>query len=139
MSAVPASEREYAEPTGWVGWIVFAAIMMVVSGSLNMIYGFVAAVNDEYVVFGNHANVYLDVSTWGWIHMLLGLLVFLCGFGVLSGNLFARTIGVILAAISMIANFLIIPLYPFWALTIITVDALVIWALTAHGAEARDR
>ena len=62
MSAVPASEREYAEPTGWVGWIVFAAIMMVVSGSLNMIYGFVAAVNDEYVVFGNHANVYLDVS-----------------------------------------------------------------------------
>ena len=125
------------QPTGWVGWIAFAATMMIIGGGLSMIYGFIAAVNDEWVVFGNRADVYLDLSAWGWVHMLVGLLVLLCGFGVLSGNLFARTIGVIIAGISLIANFLIIPIYPFWALTIIVIDALVIWALTAHGGEVR--
>ena len=57
----------------------------------------------------------------------------------LTGSILARTIGVIVAGLSLLANFLLIPVYPFWALTIIVVDALVIWALTAHGAELRDR
>lgn len=131
--------RVYDEPTGWVGWIGFAAVMMIIGGSLNMIYGFVAALNDEWVVFTNRTDVFIDISAWGWVHILVGLLVFLCGFGVLSGNLFARTIGVIIAGLSLIANFLIVPVYPFWALTIITIDALIIWALTAHGREMKNR
>ena len=127
------------ETTGWVGWIAFASSMMIIGGILSMIYGLIAAVNDEWVVFGNRADVYLDLSAWGWVHMLVGLLVFLCGIGLLSGKVFARTIGVIIAGISLIANFLIIPVYPFWAITIITINALVIWALTAHGHELKTR
>jgi hypothetical protein len=109
--------------------------MMFLAGGLNALYGLVAVLNDDWVVWTNRADVYLDLSTWGWVHMILGVLVVLAGVGVLSGNVLGRTVGVILACLSILANFFFIPVYPLWALTIITIDALVIWALTAHGRE----
>jgi len=129
----------YDEPTGWVGWIIFAGTMMIIGGSLNALQGLVAAVNDDWVVWQNRSNVYLDLSAWGWIHLVLGVVVVICGFGVFTGNVLARAVAVILAGLSMLANFLFIPVYPVWALTIITIDVLVIWALTAHGGEMRMR
>jgi hypothetical protein len=84
----------YDEPTGWVGWIMFAAVMMIVSGSLNTLYGVIAAVNDDWVVWTNRTAVYLDLSEWGWVHIVLGVIVLLSGCGVLSGNILARTVGV---------------------------------------------
>ena len=99
--------------------------------------GAAGAINDDWVVWTNRADVYLDLSTWGWVHMVIGGLVVIAGFGVLSGNIIARTVAVLFAALSMLSNFFFIPVYPLWALTIITVDALVIWALTAHGRELR--
>ena len=133
------SSQTYDEPetTGWIGWGVFAATMMIIGGSLNALYGLVAAVNDDWVVWTNRSTVYLDLSTWGWVHIVVGLLVAVAGFGVLSGNIVARTVAVLIAGISMLSNFFFIPVYPLWALTVITVDALVIWALTAHGRELR--
>jgi hypothetical protein len=131
------SSQATRETTGWVGWSVFAAVMMFLAGGLNALYGLVAVLNDDWVVWTNRADVYLDLSTWGWVHMILGVLVVLAGVGVLSGNVLGRTVGVILACLSILANFFFIPVYPFWAITIITVDALVIWALTAHGSELR--
>jgi hypothetical protein len=127
----------YDEPTGWTGWVVFAGVMMVIGGGLNLFYGIVAAVNDEWVVFTNRANVYLDVSEWGWVHIILGGIVLLAGIGVFSGNILARIVGVIVASVSLIVNFFFIPVYPLWALTVIVIDTLVIWALTAHGREMR--
>jgi len=124
--------------TGWTGWIVFAAVMMMVGGALNAFSGLIALVNDEWVVWGNKGAVYFDLTTWGWILLIWGAIVFLCGIGVMSGNVFARTIGVILAAMSIVVNFFFIPVYPFWAITIMVIAALVIWALTAHGSEMRD-
>ena len=129
------SSQATRETTGWVGWSVFAAVMMFLAGGLNALYGLVAVLNDNWVVWTNRADVYLDLSTWGWVHMILGVLVVLAGVGVLSGNVLGRTVGVILACLSILANFFFIPVYPLWALTIITIDALVIWALTAHGRE----
>jgi hypothetical protein len=127
----------YDEPTGWTGWISFAAIMMIIGGSLNALYGVIAAVDDEWVVFTNRADVYLDVSQWGWAHIIMGVIVLLAGIGLFSGNILARTVAVIVASISLVVNFFFIPVYPLWALTAITIDALVIWALTAHGREMR--
>jgi hypothetical protein len=131
------SESSYDQRTGWTGWIVFAGVMLLIAGSLNIFYGIIAAVNDDWVVFTNRSAVYLDVSDWGWVHIILGGIVFLAGIGVFSGNILARIVGVIVASISLMANFLFIPVYPLWALTVITIDALVIWALTAHGREMR--
>lgn len=127
----------YDEPTGWTGWITFAGVMMILAGSLNLFYGIIAAVNDEWVVFTNRGDVYLDVSEWGWAHIILGSIVFLSGIGVFSGNILARTVAVIVASISLLVNFFFIPVYPLWALIVITIDVLVIWALTAHGREMR--
>lgn len=137
------SETEYDQTTGydrrtgWTGWIAFAGVMMVIGGALNLLYGIIAAVNDDWAVWTNRAVVYLDVSEWGWVHIILGLIVLLSGIGVFSGNILARTVGVIVASISLVVNFLFIPVYPVWSLIVITIDALVIWALTAHGREMR--
>ena len=124
--------------TGWTGWIAFAGVIMIIGGGLNLFYGIVAAVNDEWVVFTNRADVYLDISQWGWVHIILGAIVLLAGIGVFSGNILARTVAVVVAAISLIANFFFIPVYPLWAITVIVLDILVIWALTAHGREMRE-
>jgi hypothetical protein len=127
----------YDERTGWTGWITFAGVMLMIGGSLNLLYGIVAAVNDDWVVWTNSSAVYLDLTTWGWAHIILGGIVLLSGIGVFSGNILARTVGVIVASISLVINFFFIPVYPLWALTVIAVDLLVIWALTAHGGEMR--
>jgi len=128
----------YDQRTGWTGWISFAAIMLIIGGSLNLLYGVIAAVNDEWVVFTNRANVYLDLSEWGWVHIILGGIVLLSGIGLFSGNIIARAVAVIVASISMLVNFFFIPVYPLWALTVIVIDVLVIWAVTAHGREMRE-
>lgn len=125
------------ESSGWAGWIIFASVMMVLAGGLNAIHGLVAIFNDDWVVWGNRANLYLDLTTWGWLHLIVGIVVFLAGIGLLSGNVLARAIAVIVASVAIIANFLFIPAFPVWALTVITVNVFVIYALTAHGRELR--
>ena len=125
------------ERSGWTGWIVFAGVMMIISGSLNALYGLIAVVNDDWVVWTNSASLYIDVSQWGAVHLVIGLVVLLSGIGVLSGNILARTVGVIVASLSLIASFFFIPAYPLWTLVVIAIDVLVIWALTAHGKEMR--
>ena len=132
-----ATSSTSSTTTGWTGWIGFAGVMMILAGTLNSLYGLVAVVNDEWVVWTNRANMYLDISQWGWVHLLLGLVVLGCGFGVFTGNVLARTVGVIVAALSLIGNFLFIPAYPLWAIMVIVIDLLVIWALTLHGGEMR--
>jgi len=123
--------------TGWVGWVMFAGIMMMVIGGLQAIYGLVAIFNDEWVVWGNGNAVLLDITAWGWIHLAIGVLVALAGIGVLSGNALARAVGVVVAAVSLLASFAALPLYPVWSLVVIGLDVLVIWALVAHGSELR--
>jgi uncharacterized membrane protein len=125
------------QTTGWVGWIFFAGTMMVIGGILNAIYGLVAIFNDDWVVWQNRTAVLLDLTGWGWIHLVIGIVLILAGIGVFSGNILARTIGVLVAAVSLIANFLWLPVYPLWSIVVIVVDALVIWALTAHGRELK--
>ena len=123
--------------TGWVGWIAFAGIMLMIIGGLQALYGLVAILNDEWVVWGNGNAVVIDITAWGWIHLVIGILVVLAGVGVLVGNVLARAVGVVVAAVSLIASFMALPLYPLWSLIVITLDVLVIWALVAHGKEVR--
>ena len=127
------------ERSGWTGWIAFAGVMMIISGGLNALYGLIGVVNDEWVVWTNRSSLYLDISQWGVVHLVVGLVMLLAGIGVFSGNILARTVGVIVASVSLIANFFFIPAYPLWALIVITIDLLVIWALTAQGKEMRER
>jgi hypothetical protein len=128
----------YRARTGWVGWIYFAAVLMVVVGTLNAIHGLIAIVNDEWVVWSNRGDLYLDLTEWGWIHLGIGIALVLAGLGVLTGNVVARAVAVLLACLSVIANFLYIPAFPVWAIIVIAMDVFVIYALTAHGGEMRE-
>jgi hypothetical protein len=126
--------------SGWaVGFIMFAAIMMIMVGVFQALQGIIAIFENEFYVATRNYTFQFDATTWGWIHLLLGLLVAFAGWGLLSGRTWARLLGITLAALSATANFLFIPYYPFWALLLITLDILVIWAITAHGGELRDR
>lgn len=130
-------EERVNEPTGWVGWIFFAGFMMILAGALNAIYGFVALLNDDWVVWGNRGAVFLDITAWGWVHLLVGLVVVLAGIGILAGNLAARVIAVIVVGISLVVNFAAIPVYPVWSLVVIAIELLVLWALIVHGRELK--
>ena len=132
-----AQEVERTGWTGWTGWIAFAGVVMIVVGGLQAIYGLVALFNDNWVVWNNGNAVFLDITVWGWVHLAIGVIVVLAGIGVMSGNVVARTVGVLVAAVSLIAAFLALPLYPIWSIIVIAIDVLVIWALIAHGSEMR--
>jgi hypothetical protein len=117
------------------GWIAFAGFMMILLGSFHAIAGLVGLIDDQFYVTTQKYVFQFDRTTWGWIHLILGIVVVLAGFGVFSGALWARIIGVILGVVSAIAAFAWLPYYPIWSVAIIAVAIAVIWALTMHGRE----
>ena len=121
-----------------VGFILFAAIMMLMAGGFQALQGLIAIFENEFYVATRSYVFEFDATTWGWIHLLIGLLVAFAGWGLLSGRTWARVVAITVALLSAVANFLFIPYYPFWALTVITLDIFVIWAVAAHGRELRD-
>jgi hypothetical protein len=128
--------RVRERPPGWaVGFIVFAAVMMMMTGVFQALAGLVAIFENEFYVAARNYLFEFDVTAWGWIHLILGVIVALAGFGLLSGATWARVVGITLAVLSAIANFLFIPYYPFWSLLIIALNVFVIWALAVHGGK----
>ena len=124
------------EPSGWaIGWALFAAVMLITVGCFQVIAGIAAIAEDDVYVQAPNYILELDVTTWGWIHLIVGAILILSGLGIMSGNVLGRTVGVFVAALSMVANFAFIPWYPLWSIAIIAVDVAVIWALTAHGRD----
>ncbi len=120
-------------PSGWaMGWATFAAIMLMLGGVWGVIVGI--AQDDLYLVSPDWA-VEFSTTTWGWIHLIAGVLLFLSGIGIFSGNVLARTVGVIVAGLRAIANFAWMPYCPVWSIVAIAVDIAIIWALTAHGRD----
>src|SRR3954454_17172809 len=125
--------------TGWTGWVYFASSMTFLLGIFQIIEGLVAGFDDGYYhVTESGLVVNVDYTAWGWVHVLVGLLLMVSAAGVLTGNLAARAVGVVLAGLSAVLNLLFIPAYPIWSTIIITVDVLVIYALTVHGGELAD-
>lgn len=119
------------------GFIVFAGIMMIIVGVFHLAEGLAAIIENKFFVVTADYLYAVDVTSWGWIHLIGGIVVLLAGFAVFSGRLWALALGVVLAALSAIANFLFLPFYPLWSLLIIALDVFVIWALSVHGWKAR--
>src|SRR5215208_210541 len=134
-----AYSRAGRQTSGWaVGFIMFAAIMLIMVGVFQALQGLVVIFENEFYVATRNYTFQFDATTWGWTHLILGLLVAFAGWGLLSGRTWARTVAIILAVLSAIANFAFIPYYRFWSLLIITLDIFVIWAVAAHGGELRE-
>ena len=125
------------EPTGWVGWVFFGGFMMLVMGTLQIISGLTALLNDKYYLVTKEHLVAFDFTTWGWVQLLLGVVVLMAGMSALSGHLFGRIVGIILATLSVFANFAFLSAYPIWSILVIVIDVLVIYAFTVHGTEMR--
>jgi hypothetical protein len=137
----PASHLQNVQPTemtGWVGWIAFAALMMVLLGTFHAIQGLVALFQDEYfLVAKSGLTIHVDYTTWGWIHLILGIIIALAGVALFTGKVWARALGVVIAMISAVVNIGFLSAYPIWSALMIGVDIPVIWALTVHGAELK--
>ena len=126
-----------AKPSGWaVGWIMFAAIMMLLIGFFHVIAGLVAIVDDNFYVATKEYVFQFDRTTWGWIHLIFGIVVFLAGLSLFKGAIWARTVGVILGVVSAVVGFAWLPWYPIWGIVIVVIAVSVIWALTVHGRDA---
>jgi hypothetical protein len=114
-----------------MGFTVLAAVIMLLSGLASFFEGLAAIVKgDFFVTLPNYAyNV--SVSGWGWIHLIMGIVVFLAGACLFMDMLWARIVGVTLASFSLIMNLLYIPYFPVWSIIVIALDLFVIWALLA--------
>ena len=124
--------------TRWAGWVVMAALTLLVLGAIQVYVAFVAFFSSSYLYVPSSAlAVRLDYSAWGWLQLLMGVLMVAAGYGLLAGQRWARVVAVALACLSAVANMAFVAAYPWWAVTIIVLDVVVIYAVTVHGAEAK--
>jgi hypothetical protein len=122
------------EASGWtVGFVVFAGVILMMVGVFHALTGLAAIVENEFFVVGPNYAYELDVTAWGWLHLIYGLIVAAAGWGVFGGATWARLVGITLAAISAVGNFFFIPYEPVWAILIIALDVLVIAALASYS------
>jgi hypothetical protein len=118
-----------------VGWAGFAGIMLIMIGIFDVIQGLVALFNDEFYVVTQKWAFEFDITAWGWIKLILGVILIASGVGIFSGNVAGRTVGVIAAGVAAIVNFAWLPYYPIWSIIIIAISIAIIWAHTAHGRD----
>jgi len=118
-----------------VGVTTAAGIILIIGGVCHAMQGIVGIATNEFYVSTQRWIFKFDVTTWGWIHVIVGVVAVLAGVGLFSGKVWARTVAVLIAAISILVNFAWLPYYPVWSILIIAFDLFVIWAVTAHGRD----
>jgi hypothetical protein len=139
----PVSSSSYAstgsnDVTGWAGWVVFAGIMLIMLGAFQVIEGLVALFDEGYYLVAPSGLVLsVDYNTWGWVHLIIGILAIATGAGLIAGKMVARVVGIVLAVFSAILNLAFIPAYPVWSTVVIAVDVIVIYAIVVHGRELK--
>ena len=132
-----ATEPGSGEPGSvWTGWIAFAAILMIMMGAFNAIEGLVGVLTDDFYVVAPQDVLVFDLTTWGWIHLVVGGLVAVTGAALLAGSTWARVVTVVLAVVNAVAQMAFVAVYPVWSVIVIGLCAVVIWAVVVHGDEA---
>ena len=116
------------------GAVLSAGVLLLLAGIWQALLGFVALFkdNDTLFIVGQKWIFSFDVTAWGWIHLIIGAALFLVGIFVLRGKLWAAVVGIGIAGVSAVANFLWLPYYPIWAILIISLDVIIIWALATR-------
>jgi hypothetical protein len=134
MSAIPP--RAPGPPvSGWaLGGVTFAASVLGLLGIFAIISGLAAIIDDEFFVVARNYTFELDTSAWGWIHLVIGILMIGTCAGLIAGKTWAAVAAIVMAIISAVANFFFIPYYPVWSIVVIALDVWVIWAITRPGA-----
>ncbi|MFF4248689.1 hypothetical protein ACFYY2_30055 [Streptomyces sp. NPDC001822] len=119
------------------GWTVFAAVMMIFGGALAIFEGIAAIAKDDLFVSTSNYVFKFSLTGWGWVHLILGIVVVLAGLALFTGAFWARAVGVLLAGLLAVANFLWLPYYPLWSIVLIAINVFVIWALCSPRKDVR--
>jgi hypothetical protein len=131
-------KTDHQMPASWAqGTSFFAGVLLIVGGGFQVLEALAAIVRDEYLVVAPNYIYTFDLTAWGWIHLLIGLAFVGIGICLLLGQGWALIAGIVIAAISALINFTWLPYSPFWAILLIAVDLLIIWALASARAQAR--
>ena len=133
-AAMRSRDSQYVEGRGY-GLIIFASVLLLVAGFWNLIQG-ISAIAKSHVYVANAHYVFGDLRSWGWVTLILSILMLLAGVGVLVGNQLARWFAVAVVGLDAIAQMFVIPAYPFWSLTIIAMDVVALYGLCAYGSRA---
>lgn len=125
-------------PTQTSGWVVFAGTIVVVTAVANLIYGIVLLVNDEWVALAPRSVVTFDLTTVGVAYLLVAALQFFVAMGIFHGDLWARVLGIVVAALNLLAQMSFMSVYPQWSWVVIILDGLIIYGLAVHGDEVAE-
>ena len=136
MSTDTTSRRYREDVPAWAfGFATFAGLLMIISGGWGIVTGISAILDDEvYVATPGYVYAF-DLTAWGWVHLVLGVLVVLAGIGVVRGASWARVVALVLAGLSLLLNFLFIPYYPLWSILLIAFNVAVVWGLATAPAK----
>ena len=138
-SAYSVASAQGAGTSSWaVGLSLFAGMMMIITGLFNTMEGVVALARNEVYAITPRYIFAFDLTTWGWIQIILGIIVLAAGVGVITGQLWGRVVGITIATLTMLANFAFVPYYPIWSLLIIALNVFVIWALCVYNRDSAD-
>lgn len=132
-----AESKAEAKVSGWVGWVLFAGVILMVTGAVQALYGLGALLNNSFLLVTSARAVVVDVTAWGWVHLIAGMLLILAGYSVTTGNAFGRIVAVVLTSLALVANMTYVTAYPIWTIMLITVNVLVLYALVVHGKDLR--
>ncbi len=124
--------------SGWLGWVGFASIMLLLMGSFSLLAGFVALFKDTVVYGASGVTWVLSYTQWGWIHILAGVLAILAATSLASGHMYGRIIAIMVALLSALVNMAFIPVYPFWSIMVIVIDVMVVYAVAVHAGELKE-
>ncbi len=131
------AETKNRDMTGWAGMVIFAGTLLLLVGGFNVIYGLVALFKDQVLAVTKAGLVAFDITTWGWITLIIGIIQIVVGFGLFGGRTWAIVAGVVLAVLNGFNQIAFLQAQPVWSTIIIAIDVLIIYALTAHGRELR--
>lgn len=133
------SDRQVTDTTGWVGWIYFAAFLLVVSGGMQVISGLAALFSQEFFVITEQHLLLFDYTAWGWVNVLTGLGVFTIGMALINGQAWAQAAAVIITVLAALTHISFLNAFPLWGIIALVVDGLILYALVAHGSEQRQQ
>lgn len=131
--------HDATQRTGWVGWIYFAGVVLLIGAAIDIIYGLMAIIgpNTAYFVGSQGGVASFNVAGWGWWSLIIGLAMVVLAFFLLTGRTWARVLVTIVVALNAVGHVASLPAQPWWSIVMIALDVLVIYAVTVHGREVR--
>jgi hypothetical protein len=129
-----------ATDKSWTGWIGFAGLLMLIIAILDFFEGLIAIIRGEYYVLQANQIIVFDLTTWGWITLIWAIIIGVTGYGLLSGQTWARWTAIVLIALNILTQlgFVGAAQYPLWALTVMFLNIIVLYALTVHWSDTRE-